>query len=1022
MIPADEDRATRSRWRRTTFLGPLALALAACDSSSIGDRDGVEDIAAVADAVEPVDALVAENRLVTTGAVAWATFGSPLAVSGDVLVSGAPGEDLIIPEVYSGAAYVFLRDPATDQWIEHERLVPDDTTEFFDFGNALAVDGDTVAASIPTGLRNGLSQKGAVYVFGRDQGGPDQWGAVIKISDAVVDTGGDFGTSLAVAGDLLVVGAETAAGEGMVMIFERDRGGPGAWGAVATILESDVGDSGAGDELFGRAVAVDGDNLLIGAPPTVTFSSDNDGSAYLFSRDPVDRDRWAYVTRLAPADAGAENDGFGGPIALEGDTAVVGASSAEGKEGETRAGAVYVFRRDASAVDQWHQVDKITATDAVRFDDFGSAIAFEGDTLLIGAREKPVGFNPAQGAAYVFRRDAASSDIWREIEKLTASDGASNDSFGEAVALHDETGVVGAPRREGDGAPAGVHDFGAVYLYDISEPPPLTCQPATQPTDTLDDGETITTPSGFALSAPAGTLSAPVPVWIEEVAPPTDPPLSSDTPLGAYYDVGALCTVSSLPGASFELELPVPEGVDTARLAVSVLMPASFVLDGPRSGLSWDQVIGVYDAARNVYVVTVVGLATEGMTFVLVEQDIVDPVAPLAGRPARPGRDAAAGAAVTEDCDGPPVFAVQCKLSASLCPAADVAREITDAYDTYKAQGFPEPLLKREGCEFTRISVYPITHDACDRDPASDTEVRSGGRYVWAMESFRICVDPGAPFAPDQLRRIIRHELFHAVEHGFPSFHPPIPPGQPVPPGPEPDKWIVEGMAEAAIDSSFVMQRVVDPARHLREVDASMISPLGFQPYEAQDFWVHLFSSTVDGVRRAYPLAQLADFLAVGGRTENVAEVMRHPPGSRYRELGAEYWAWAKNQVVEKTDVTFGGELANPCVLETSLIDKPLKLAHPAATEVEGHFETPLQTRWVAIKFRRRADGVVIQAEGDSLAYKVYLIGDTQACTDVADGSRFFGSLPAGSEVFVLVANKSYRTVASFKVSVFAGG
>ena len=166
-------------------------------------------------------------------------------------------------------------------------------------------------------------------------------------------------------------------------------------------------------------------------------------------------------------------------------------------------------------------------------------------------------FQPKQGAAYVFQRESPTSDRWTEIQKLTASDGGANDDYGSAVALYDQTSIVGAPRREGDGSPLEVHDFGGVYLYDI-EPAVVACQPAFPPTDTLENGATITRPSGFALSAPADTLSAPLAVWLNEVGPPAVPLFSDLAPLGAYYNVGTRCTAAARAEKSFVLELPCP--------------------------------------------------------------------------------------------------------------------------------------------------------------------------------------------------------------------------------------------------------------------------------------------------------------------------------------------------------------------------------------------------------------------------------------------------------------------------------
>lgn len=987
-------------WSVAAALGLLSLGLVACDAGSPAPEVATRSVALLDD--PPT-----ETRLATTGEVAWARFGASLAVDGDVLVSAAPGDDLIGPPIYSGGVFVFTHSPTTDQWTEQKKLLPDDLVEFSSFGAAVAVSGDLVAVSLPADVHNSLHQAAAVYVFERDRGGADQWGRVGRITDAVVDTGGDLGTSLALAGDLLAARAVTAAGEEMVMVFERHRGGPDAWGKVATLLETDI-DAGGRDEVFGSGLAFDGDQLLVAAPPPSFFSGDADGSAYLFGRDLVDRDRWTLVTRLAPTETGARNDGFGGPVALAGDTAVVGARYAEGNDGDVRSGAAYVFRRDPADSSRWTQVERLTPADGAPNDDFGASLALDGDAVVVGASDKWVGLEPARGAAYLFRRGAASADLWTEELRLTASDGVANDWFGAAVALHGDTAFVGAPRR--DGPPTDVHDFGAVYAYDVSVPPPPPCQPASPPTDTLEDGGTVGTPSGFAISAPAGTLTAPIDVWLGEVPAPVDVPLTSETPVGSYYEVGARCTTVSRSDTSFVIELPVPAAVDPTRLAAAVLVPPSFVSDGPGLDSVWSFFPGTYDAARAIYTVTMVGLATEGLTFVLVELD-----APVVG--ASRGERLIG---LSDECPDPPRFQVTCLVNGGACPEADTIRELDEANQSYLDQGFLPPYLFKPGCDYEHIFIHDVTHNACAGSESSAPGSRVGGRFVWGNQVLTICVDPAAPYSAEALRSVVRHELFHAVAYSY--LAPARVAAGPAADGLEPDGWIDEGMAEAAVDSGAAMHRVTTRALH--EVGTSLLSESSPAKYQAQDFWVHLFTATVEDNRRAYPLGFLVDFLVQGSaKTKTIAAVMRHPPASRYRELGDEYWAWAKNQVFEKTDVTFDDALTNPCRLDRNRIGRPGRIAFPRDDEFRGHFETPLQTKWVAVKFRDAAHGVTIQVDGDSVAFKVYWtddpVDDPVNCVDVADGDRWFGSLPAGAEVLVLVANKSFNTVGEYNVSVF---
>jgi hypothetical protein len=189
------------------------------------------------------------------------------------------------------------------------------------------------------------------------------------------------------------VGASRGGGNGQVIVFERDRWGPGAWGKVTTIGDSTVGDGGTPLESFGSAVALDGDLLLVGAASAdVSFFGEDDGAAYVFRRDPANRDRWDFVARLtapeatlcpggrtlaevsleslevrlevqrcAREDGKTDHDGFGGRVAIAGDT-VVSAVGAEAAWGPV-VGAAYVFRRDPAGADRWDQVAKLTGSD-----------------------------------------------------------------------------------------------------------------------------------------------------------------------------------------------------------------------------------------------------------------------------------------------------------------------------------------------------------------------------------------------------------------------------------------------------------------------------------------------------------------------------------------------------------------------------------------------------------------------------------------------------------------------------------
>lgn len=151
------------------------------------------------------------------------------------------------------------------------------------------------------------------------------------------------------------------------------------------------------------------------------------------------------------ASDGARRDSFGGAISLYGDVLVVGASF-DGDRG-TWSGSAYVFRRRG---ERWIEEQKLTASDGAAYDHFGNAVSVADGLLVVGAlRHDARGAD--SGAAYVFRRTASG---WIEEQKLAASDGAIADTFGYSVATDGTTIVVGARGHD-----HGDFDAGAAYVF-----------------------------------------------------------------------------------------------------------------------------------------------------------------------------------------------------------------------------------------------------------------------------------------------------------------------------------------------------------------------------------------------------------------------------------------------------------------------------------------------------------------------------------------------------------------------------
>lgn len=154
---------------------------------------------------------------------------------------------------------------------------------------------------------------GSAYVCYRNQRTSDNWGIVKKLLASDRAANDYFGTSLAISGTSMIVGATGHDGWGSAYVFVRDQGGADAWGQVKELVAGDAAD---GDH-FGRSVAIDGDAVVVGAK----FADACQGSAYLYNLNQGGAGNWGEVRELS----NPGGDRFGSSVAIASDTTVVGA-------------------------------------------------------------------------------------------------------------------------------------------------------------------------------------------------------------------------------------------------------------------------------------------------------------------------------------------------------------------------------------------------------------------------------------------------------------------------------------------------------------------------------------------------------------------------------------------------------------------------------------------------------------------------------------------------------------------------
>jgi hypothetical protein len=268
------------------------------------------------------------------------TFCNSVAISGDTVVVGAVMEDGAGTD--RGAAYIYDRNyGGPDVWGEVAILTASDAEDGDYFGRSVAISGDTVVVGADYADGAG-TDSGAAYIFARNKDGPDAWGQVAILTASDAQDGDNFGFTVAISGDYAVVGAHKEDGvagtdRGAAYVFDRNSGVPDAWGEVAILTASDAED---GDE-FGCSVSIGGDFVVVGADHKDGAGTDS-GAAYIFDRNKDGPDAWGEALKLTALDAGA-NDQFGWSVAISSDSVVIGAPY-EGDDG-VDLGAVYVFHR-----------------------------------------------------------------------------------------------------------------------------------------------------------------------------------------------------------------------------------------------------------------------------------------------------------------------------------------------------------------------------------------------------------------------------------------------------------------------------------------------------------------------------------------------------------------------------------------------------------------------------------------------------------------------------------------------------
>ncbi|MFM9994464.1 MAG: hypothetical protein ACKVU4_01540 [Phycisphaerales bacterium] len=358
-------------------------------------------------------------------------FGQSVSLDGDYAVIGAWRKN--IAGFQSGAAYAYERQGSG--WSAGIPLNPAGLVPGLGYGVTTALDGD-VAVIGGTSASGG----GAAWVFRRTGAG---WQEESQLIPNDPSSNASYGASVAVEGDIAVVGAPTSSGNGAAYVFERIGGVWTQRAKLVSILP-------VANEELGRAVAISGDTIAAGARAADVQGVLDAGAVYVFRGSGTN---WPEEARLTVA-GGLTLDYFGASVALDGDVLVAGAIGRGPGAGIADDGEAYVFHRSGTVWTDWQPLAPPgIAAGAI----FGQSVAVLGDRIVVGAPFDIAigGFN--RGAAHVFTFDGVN---WDRTAKLPSTNNSGLERFATDVALHAEHILVGAPLS------GTFNNSGAAYVLD----------------------------------------------------------------------------------------------------------------------------------------------------------------------------------------------------------------------------------------------------------------------------------------------------------------------------------------------------------------------------------------------------------------------------------------------------------------------------------------------------------------------------------------------------------------------------
>lgn len=355
-------------------------------------------------------------------------FGKSVSISGDYAIVGSPN-DSEGALVGNGTATIFKRNAANGMWESQGRILNPGAQSSEEFGASVSISGDYAIAGAAWDTEGGFGASGSATVFKRNAS-TGVWESQGKLVNPAIASGDFFGYSVSISGDFAIVGA-----------YIDDEGAGLSNNGSATVFKRNsttgvwesqgkmVNPAAASDDYFGSSVAISGDFAIVGAPNDDEGAGLTDnGSATIFKRNST-TGVWESQGKLVNPSA-ASSDFFGNSVSISGNYAIVGAAGDDEGAGLTNNGTATIFKRNETT-GVWESQGKLINASPASNDQFGNSVAIAGDFAMVASF-----LDDGTGTATVYRR---YGNIWRTVQKITNPQAQAGDFFGVSCSIDAST-------------------------------------------------------------------------------------------------------------------------------------------------------------------------------------------------------------------------------------------------------------------------------------------------------------------------------------------------------------------------------------------------------------------------------------------------------------------------------------------------------------------------------------------------------------------------------------------------------